>query len=138
MNTDRRARSRQPVQRLDRRQQQPATDRRPVGDIITYQDSAGRDLETDEDENDYDDSWPPRIRPSARRYDIQTEEYPRAGNQLVVPPRQNAVQHLPPGVVLIRGIPCANVGGAWMKVALHDTPPPEAAPPKQQPQHRQT
>src|SRR5712692_3053562 len=138
MNRERYTRSRQPAQRLDKRPQRPAapSPKRLVGDIITYQDSTGRDLEADED--DYDDAWPPRLPSSAINYqkraaDVQTEDYPRVGKKLVVP------SNLPPGVVLIRGIPCANVGGAWMKVALHDGPPPGAgASPQRQAQDRQT
>src|SRR5713226_6227827 len=86
-------------------------------DRITYTDSRGQII----DEEDDDRLYNTRLPSSARRYDLLTEEQPKAG-KLSILPRQ-----LPPGVVLIRGIPCANIGGAWMKVELHDSPPPAAA-----------
>lgn len=139
MNKDRQTETtHQPIQRRDGKQQcvatSPTKNRRPSArDIITYQDSQGHII-TEEEEGDYDDSWPPRLPSSARRYqgggDIQTEDQSRVGQPAiglpVVPPRQSAVPPLPPGVVLIRGIPCAKVGGTWMKVQWHDSPPPGA------------
>ena len=133
MNSDRQQSwSKHPVQRLDRRQGRTAahtsTNRRPAGDAITYQDSKGRDLEPD-DEGDYDDAFPSRLPNSAIRYqrlaDVLTEEPPRAGKS-VVPPRSKVVQHLPPGVVLVQGVPCTNVGGQWVEVVFHHNQQPPA------------
>ncbi len=92
MNTDRHARSRQPVQRLAARP--------PRGDRITYQDSKGRVIATDgDDEGDDDDMWPPRLPNSSRRYDVAspqqgTTRYQFHPDQVQrIPPRRSA-QHV--------------------------------------------
>jgi len=90
-------------------------------DRITYTDSRGQII----DEEDDDRLYNTRLPSSARRYDLLTEEQPKAGKLSVLP------SQLPPGVVLIRGIPCANIGGEWMKVELPDSPPPATQPQRQ-------
>ncbi|MFL5691901.1 MAG: hypothetical protein ACJ795_08855, partial [Ktedonobacteraceae bacterium] len=82
----------------------------------------------DQDDN-YDNVWPPRLNSSARRYhqpmaDVCTEEQPVRGKS-IVPPRSKAVQHLPPGITLIEGVPYTNLGGQWVEVVFHhDQHPP--------------
>ncbi len=67
MNTDKHARSRQPVQWLNARP--------PQGDIITYQDSRGHVITADDDdEGEYDDVWPPRLPNSSRRYNMASPQ----------------------------------------------------------------
>src|SRR5712692_1358360 len=93
MNTDRHARSRHTVQRLDARHQQ--------GDRITYQDSRGHVIEVDDDEGEYDDVWPPRIPNSSRRYNMASQQQGDTRYQFhpdqvqLIPPRRSA-QHIPP------------------------------------------
>src|SRR5713226_3403973 len=95
MNTNRHARSRQPVQRLGARHQQ--------GDRITYQDSRGHVIEADDDdEGDYDDVWPPRPPNSARRYNMAspqqqgTTRYQFHPDQVQRIPARRSAQHVPP------------------------------------------
>ncbi len=101
MNSNRHARSGQPVQRLDRRP--------PRGDIITYQDSRGHVLAAD-DEGAYDDMWPPRLPNSARRYDMAspqqqqgTTRYQFHPDQLQPIPARRSAQPAPPAAQTARG-----------------------------------
>jgi hypothetical protein len=70
---------------------------------------------TADQDDDYDDKPLGHLKSSARRYnqpvpDRRTEEQPKV-RKSVVPPRSKAVQHLPPGVVVVQSVPCTNVGG---------------------------
>src|SRR5713226_10001586 len=91
MNTDRHARSRQPVQRLGARP--------PRGDITTDQDSRGHIIATDGNDEGDDDMWPPRLPNSSRRYDLassqqDTPRYQFHPDQVQrIPPRRSA-QHV--------------------------------------------
>src|SRR5438270_531857 len=81
---------------------------------------------TDDDEGGYDDVWPARISSSAKRYQELEEEFPdlpirqaptQGREYSAIPQRRSAPPsprpNLPPGVVIIRGVPCTNIGGQW-------------------------
>src|SRR6266849_4843462 len=68
--------------------------RPPASDVITFTDSAGHVIETDE--GNYDDAWPGRLPSSSRRYQYpsSTQDHTRVdfhpGRQVNIPSRRSA------------------------------------------------
>src|SRR6266702_6708870 len=99
-------------------------------------------FEDEEEDQAYDDVWPPQLSSSARRYQELEEEFPdlpirqhvptQGRGFSPVPQRRSAPSpatsqpNLPPGVTIINGVPCVNVGGRWVEVeiVLHNGVPP--------------
>src|SRR5712691_5080730 len=101
-------------------------------------------LEDEEEGQAYDDVWPPQLSSSARRYQELEEEFPYMTIRQHVPtqgrrfsplPQRRSApspatsqSNLPPGVTIINGVPCVNVGGRWVEVEIvsHKGTPPSA------------
>jgi hypothetical protein len=109
MNNDKQSRSKQPVQRLH--PLPPAHKKQPAGDVLTYQDSKGRDLEPDE--GDYDDAWPSRLPNSSIRY-MQPYQgntrYQVHPDQVQSIPRRKSAVSPQPGQRTTENIPAIPVG----------------------------